>query len=66
MEENYREMYIHLHKYMQVLEHVLERLSDKVRFALGECAEIHLAQLEELADDKETIKKRFANLLDNL
>ena len=65
MQEPYKEMFIHLHKSMLVLEKTTEKLAEKIAFCLGETAEMYLAHLTELAqEDREDIEKRFAKLFD--
>ena len=66
MEEHYKEMYIYLYKHMQILESILQRLSNRINDATNESTGIYIDHIDKQMVDNDDIKKRFAGLLDGL
>ena len=66
MKENYKEMYIHLYKHLAILECILQRLANRVSDSITESTGIYLDHFDKQMQDKEDIKKRFADLLEGL
>jgi len=62
MQEPYKDMYIHLHKHMEILESIFEKLTMIIGNSLTDSTDMLLTDLNEQAKNKTDINKQFADL----